>query len=220
MLIRPLRRRVLTSCRTYCALAAVLLLLMGSLPVDAAPKDQERWNRKYSTDKYLFGKQPIAFLQQNLHLLPKGKTLDIAMGEGRNGVFLATKGFQVTGLDISDRGLEKARTLAKERGVTITTQVVDLESHQLEKNAYDVVLCTYYLQRDLFPQIKDALKRGGVAVVETYTMEHQQYRPRFRKEYLLHTNELLELFEGFTIIRYQLVDNGQAAYASLIARKP
>lgn len=195
-----------------------MCFLSGS--VEADPKDKERWDSKYGGTEYLFGKEPIPFLRQHVSLLPKGRVLDLAMGEGRNGVFLAGQGFQVTGLDISEKGLEKARALAAERGVRITTRVVDLEDYRAEQNAYDVVLCIYYLQRGLFPRIKEALKPGGMAVVETYTVEHLKYRPQFRKEYLLEVNELLELFRDFTIIRYEFHDDGSAAYASLIARKP
>ncbi len=216
MFLRRQRAVFLTCGTLFVALAWVTC----SEQVGAAAKDKARWDSKYSSEKYLFGTRPIAFLEQNVDLLPKGTVLDLAMGEGRNGVFLATKGFQVTGLDISEKGLEKARKLAAERGATIRTRVVDLETYQLPKNTYDVVLCTYYLQRDLFPQIKDALKSGGMALVETYTMDHRKYRPRFRREYLLHANELLELFQDFTIIRYQNVDDGEAAYESIIAKKP
>ncbi len=201
-------------------LLAGWLLLVASAPALGASEDKERWDRKYGDEKYIFGKQPISFLVDHLAFLPKGKVLDIAMGEGRNGVYLATKGFDVTGLDISEKGLAKARKLATEQGVSITTRVVDLQQHQLEKNAYEVVLCIYYLQRDLFPQIIQALKSGGVAVVETYTLEHRKYRPRFREEYLLRTNELLELFRDLEVLRYQFIDDGKAAYASIIARKP
>ena len=91
----------------------------------------------------------------------EGKTLDIAMGEGRNGVFLATQGFEVIGIDISEIGLNKAQALATEHGVTIKTQLVDLERHQFSEEAYDLIICTYYLQRDLFPKIVKALKTGG-----------------------------------------------------------
>lgn len=210
-----LRRAVLAS----FILPACLLGPVTTVPVLAAPQDKERWNRKYADEEYIFGTQPIAFLVEHLELLPKGNALDIAMGEGRNGVYLATKGFTVTGLDISEQGLAKARKLAADRDVSITTRVVDLERYRLEENAYDVVLCTYYLQRDLFPQMIRALKPGGVVVVETYTLEHRAYRPRFRKEYLLRTNELLEHFRDLEILRYQFVDDGNAAYASIIARK-
>lgn len=203
------------------ALGLLLLLLItwaGSASAD--PQDKERWDAKYAKEEYLFGKEPIAFLKEHAHLLPKGKVLDIAMGEGRNGVYLATQGFQVTGLDISDKGLSKARLLAQDQKVTIETRVVDLEQAQLEQNAYDVVLCLYYLQRDLVSQIKKALKSGGMVVMETYNLDHLQYNPKFRKDYLLQPNELLDLFKDFTVIRYQAYDDGKVAYSSLIARKP
>ena len=197
-----------------------LCLGLSPFSVDAAPRDKDRWDHKYGTDTFLFGKAPISFLKDHLSLLPKGKVLDLAMGEGRNGVCLATQGYQVTGLDISEIGLQKAQHLAKELGTQIDTLVVDLDTYQLPANAYDVIVCTYYLQRDLFPQMIRALKPGGVVVVETYTVDHLKYRPRFLRQFLLDRNELLRHFQELTLLRYQLVDNGHAAYASLLAQKP
>ena len=186
----------------------------------ASQQDKTRWDRKYQNDTYLFGKGPIPFLRDHLSLLPKGKVLDVAMGEGRNGVFLATQGFEVKGIDISINGLKKAQALAAEQNVRITTEVADLETYHIPPNAYDVILCTYYLQRDLFLQIQAALKSGGMAVIETYTIDHLKYRPRFKKQFLLQTNELLDLLKGLKVLRYQVVDDGQAAYASILAQKP
>jgi len=142
------------------------------------------------------------------------------MDEGRNGVFLATKGFQVTGINISETGMKKADILAKEQGVSIETTVVDLEKYQLPPETYDVIICTYYLQRDLFPQMIKALKPGGIVVVETYTLGHLKYRSRFPRQYLLEPNELLHHFKDLTILRYQIQDDGHAAYASILAKKP
>jgi 2-polyprenyl-3-methyl-5-hydroxy-6-metoxy-1,4-benzoquinol methylase len=188
---------------------------------NADEKDRERWNRKYAPAEYLLGKAPIAFLRQYVDLLPPGKALDIAMGEGRNGVYLATLGYHVLGIDISDTGLRKAQELARELGTTIETQVVDLENARLATNEYDVIIVSYYLQRDLFPRIKKALKRGGMVVVETYNENHARYKPSFPKEYLLKNDELLTVFKDFVIIRYQAVDDGSSkAYASILARKP
>ncbi|NIP99504.1 MAG: methyltransferase domain-containing protein, partial [Nitrospinaceae bacterium] len=118
-------------------LSLCLLVTLMCLPdLEAKPRDQERWNKKYNTETFIFGKEPVPFLKQNLHLLPKGRALDIAMGEGRNGVYLATRGYEVIGLDISPKGLAKAHLLAKQNQVTIETQVVDLENYQLKENAY------------------------------------------------------------------------------------
>ncbi len=201
-------------------LLLLLLLVVWTGSASADPKDKERWDAKYAKEEYIFGKEPIAFLKEHVSLLPKGKALDIAMGEGRNGVYLAAQGFQVTGLDISEKGLAKARLLAQEQQVSIETRVVDLEQVQLEPNAYEVVLCLYYLQRDLVPQIKKALKSGGMVVMETYNLDHLKYNPKFRQDYLLQPNELLDLFKDFTVLRYQFHDDGKAAYSSIIARKP
>jgi 2-polyprenyl-3-methyl-5-hydroxy-6-metoxy-1,4-benzoquinol methylase len=207
-----------------CTTGILLLALVNSLfllqPVLAADQDKIRWDKKYATKKYLFGREAIPFLQDHVDLLPKGHVLDLAMGEGRNSVYLATKGFQVTGVDISAEGLKKAATLAAELGVTITTVVADLESYEIPANSFDVIICTYYLQRDLFPKIATALKAGGIALIETYTMDHIQYSPRFNKAYLLKPNELLTMLPGLRIVRYQEVDTGQVAFASILAQKP
>ena len=205
-------------------LGALIILNLISLfvltPCWATEQDKTRWNKKYDTDTYLFGREAVPFLQEHVDLLPKGAVLDLAMGEGRNGVFLATKGFDVTGVDISKEGLKKAKALAAQRSVTLTTIVADLEEYTITPNTFDVIICTYYLQRNLFPKIAAALKPGGMALVETYTMDHRQYRPRFNPDYLLEPNELMTMLPGLRVLRYQEVDSGQAAFASILAQKP
>ena len=199
----------------------VFLFLTLVLPTTAiaAPKDQSRWDKYYDIEEFLFGTEPIRFLKENIHLFPKGKALDLAMGEGRNGVYLATQGFDVLGLDISPLGLKKAHKLAEHHNVRIKTQVVDLEEYQLEKNAYDVIICTYYMQRDLFEQIKESIRPGGMVLIETYNVDYLRYAS-FSKKYLLEHNELLEIFKDFKTIRYQAYDDGTEAYSSIIAQKP
>jgi len=208
--------------KTAWPVLALLLpgMLLFASSIQAHPKDQPRWDKKYDSETFLYGKKPIPFLEENVHLLPKGKVLDLAMGEGRNGVFLATKGFEVLGLDISEKGLQKAHRLAASANVEIETRVVDLENHRLKKNAYDVILCTYYMQRDLFLQFKDALKPGGMVVVETYNEDDVAKYGNIRKKWALGKNELLHTFKGFKVIRYQAYDSGVEAYSSIIAQKP
>jgi len=203
----------------YIAVLTALFFICTVSSVLAKPKDKDRWNNKYETEVYLFGEKPIPFLIDNVHLLPKGKVLDIAMGEGRNGVYLATQGFEVLGLDISEKGLAKAHNLAKKNNVTIETKVVDLESFTLEPNSYDVILCTYYMQKDLFKQFQSALKPGGMIVVETYNVDYLKY-VRFSRKWALDINELLNIFKGLRVIRYQDYDDGKEAYSSIIAQKP
>ncbi len=203
----------------YVPLLAVLISLSASVSVDAKPRDKDRWDSKYDEEFYIYGKEPVPFLRENVDLLPNGKALDIAMGEGRNGVFLATQGFEVLGLDISEVGLAKAHRLAEENGVEIKTAIVDLENYDMPKDAYEVIICMYYLQRDLFPKIKEALKSGGMAVIQTYNVNYLKYA-NFNKKYLLEINELLEIFKGYKIIRHDIYDDGEEAYSSIIAQKP
>jgi tellurite methyltransferase len=203
----------------YLAVLTVLFFTCSVSSLLAKPKDKDRWNSKYETEVYLFGEKPIPFLVDNVHLLRKGKVLDIAMGEGRNGVYLATQGFEVLGLDISEKGLAKAHNLAKKNNVTIETKVVDLESFTLEPNSYDVILCTYYMQKDLFKQFQSALKPGGMIVVETYNVDYLKYA-QFSRKWALDTNEMLDIFKDLRVIRYQDYDDGKEAYSSIIAQKP
>jgi len=206
-------------CKNLNFIFFLILSAFTPMVVSAASNDQTRWDKYYNMEEFLYGTEPIPFLKDNISLLPKNKALDLAMGEGRNGVYLATQGFDVLGLDISPVGLNKAQQLAKHYNATIQTRVVDLENYQLEKNSYDVIICTYYMQRDLFDQIKGSLKPGGMVLIETFNTDYLKYS-RFPKKYLLKPNELLEIFKNFKIIRYQVYDDGKEAFSSIIAQKP
>lgn len=188
----------------------------------ASEQDRLFWNKRYDTETYILGKEPVEFLKEHINILPRGKALDIAMGEGRNAVFFAKNGFEVDGCDVSDIAVKKTLKLAKENNVGVNAFVADLEIYKLPKDAYDVVACFYYLQRSLIPQIKEALKPGGMVIYETYTIENWErgFEGPKNKDYLLKTNELLDLFKDLTIIYYrELVLDDKKAVASLIARK-
>jgi 2-polyprenyl-3-methyl-5-hydroxy-6-metoxy-1,4-benzoquinol methylase len=101
--------------------------------------DQTRWDERFKGGKFALGKDPNPFLKNHVHLLPKGRALDIASGEGRNAVFLAQNGFEVDAVDISEKGLMKARKLAREKGVKINTFPVDLDQYQIEKEQYNLI---------------------------------------------------------------------------------
>lgn len=198
------------------------LIAPCSFSLYASEQDKLFWDKRYETEAYIFGKEPVEFLRDHIDILPGGKALDIAMGEGRNAVFLAKNGFDVDGCDISETAIKKTHELAKENSVSINAFVADLETYELPKNTYDVIACFYYLQRDLIPQIKQALKPGGMIIYETYTIENWERGlegPK-NKDYLLKSNELLNFFRDFKIIYYrELVLNNKKAVASLIAKK-
>ena len=187
--------------------------------------DQRRWNERFKRKEFALGKEPNPFLKKYIHLLPKGKALDIASGEGRNTVFLAQQGFEVDAVDISGKGLKKAQKLAREQGVKIKTFLVDLDQYQIEKERYDLIANFYYLKRRLIPRIKKGIKKGGRVVFETYLLEHRTLGTGGPKQakYFLKPNELLRLFKNFRILFYRegiFKEGGRKkAVASLIAEK-
>ena len=183
---------------------------------------RSRWNAVFDTKGYVYGKEPAGFLRENIAILPVGRALDIAMGEGRNAVFLAKKGYQVEGVDISDVALNKARRLARDSGVSLELHNADLQHYRIKPNSYELIVNIQYLQRSLVPQIKSGLKRGGAIVFESYTVD-QLKNPEgqsMSREMLLEPDELKELFRDFKIMVYRVTNDGKEAVASLVAIKP
>ena len=144
------------------------------------------------------------------------------MGEGRNAVFLAMKGFEVDGVDLSEVALKKARRLARENKVSITTIEADLNTYTIKPESYDVILNIDYLQRSLIPQIKRGLKHGGVVVYENYTVKQLENTggKALQRNFLVDEGELPKLFKDFKVIVYRETNDGKDARASLIAQKP
>ncbi len=96
--------------------------------VSANEEDRKRWNKRYDTKEYIYGKEPIKFLKDNINILTRGKALVLAMGEGRNAIFLGENGFDVDGCDISEIAVEKSKSLARENDVKLNAFVADLEN--------------------------------------------------------------------------------------------
>jgi len=166
-------------------------------------------------------KNASRFLVENISLLPKGRVLDIATGEGRNAVYLASQGFKVEGIDITEEAIKIAEKTARQSGVDISAHVVDLEKDSyITKDSYDVIVCFNYLQRALIPHIKAGLHKGGFIVYETYTIDQIQFGKPRNPDFLLKHNELLDMFYDFRCLRYHegIVENRKAA-AGIIAQK-
>ncbi len=174
------------------------------------------------TVNYARNEGPAKFLVDNVALLPHGRVFDIAMGSGKDAIYLAQQGFQVEGVDISEEKVKKALDDARSVGVTITAAVIDLEKgHNIAKNSYDVIICFRYLQRSLIPAIKAGIRPGGMIVYETFIVDQAQYGKPTNPDFLLRHNELLHLFADFRCLRYHEGDMGKRrAVAGIIAQKP
>jgi SAM-dependent methyltransferase len=139
------------------------------------------WDERYAGKTFMYGTEPNDFLREKAELLPRGaRVLCLAEGEGRNAVYLAERGFAVTGVDASAVGLSKARALAEERGVAITTVVDDLSHHDLGDARWDGIVSIWChvpppLRASLHARITRALAPGGVLVLEHYHPRQTTY---------------------------------------------
>jgi 2-polyprenyl-3-methyl-5-hydroxy-6-metoxy-1,4-benzoquinol methylase len=169
-----------------------------------------------------YHEKPARLLVDFVGLLTKGKALDIAMGEGRNALYLASQGFEVEGLEKNEKAIASCLAAAESRGLKLIARTVDLEQYQLSRARYDLVTCFYYLQRSLIPQIREALKPGGMVVYETFLIDnHLQFGHPKHREYCFEHNELLNFFRDFRVLFYHegLIE-AQTAAAQIIAQKP
>ena len=166
----------------------------------------EQWDKRFSRDMYLYGKEPVEFLRSHIGDLPMGKALCLAAGEGRNAVYLAEQGYDVTAMDPSPKGLEKASALAAQRGVTITTEVGDLqEGYEMGVEEYDLITDFYYHDTKMLPDVMRALKPGGMFVLQNFSirqLDTNRFGPK-NPDYLVKPNELLEIFSDYRIVYYE-----------------
>lgn len=145
-----------------------------------------RWNERYSNTEYAYGTEPNDFLREQLAKLPIGKILFPAEGEGRNAVYAATLGWDVTAFDISAEGRKKAIQLAAHHNVNINYQVGELQTLDFKANEFDAIALIYAH----FPaEIKSAyhkllnsyLRKDGVIIFEAFSKKHLEYRQKNEK---------------------------------------
>ena len=184
----------------------------------------KEWDERYREGRGM-PEEPSALLVENRALLPAdGSALDIAMGSGRNALYLASLGFKVTGVDVSTVAAELCREKAARLGLAVEAIVADLEGYHLPMDAYDLIINFHYLQRSLAGPVVRALKRGGVLFFESFTVDQLQYSygPK-DPAFLLQPTELRDMFPALeTLLYYEGVvegDRGPKAVAQLIGRK-
>jgi SAM-dependent methyltransferase len=197
----------------------------------------ERWEQRFGTPEYAFGKRPNYFLELCKALLPKsGKALAVADGEGRNGIWLAEQGLDVLSIDFSPSAQRKAKALARERGVDVAFELTDVHTWTYPEAAFDVVV-------EIFTQfsapaerarkwegMRKALKPGGLLILQGYTPKQLQYGTGGPKQIEnLYSRAMLEeafrCFEDVTIAEQELEmhegssHGGMSAVIGLTARK-
>ncbi len=195
-----------------------------------------KWDQRYATANYVFGKDPNAFLVRNLDRIPPGKVLCAGDGEGRNGIWLAKQGFEVTSLDYSPIGLQKARKLAKEYQVEVNFVMADILDIDLGLEHYDAIISIFlHLDKSKIPllhkQYMTSLKPSGAILVEVFSKDQLKYGsggPKSR-DALYHQDYFCRDFPGWKrhYLRQELIElaegsghNGQASVIRAILEKP
>lgn len=162
--------------------------------------DRSKWNERYSGKEFFFSLTPSKLLAESLDLvltqLKGRRALDVACGEGRNAIFLAQHGFEVTAADIAELGLERGRRRAAELGVQVEFVQADLESLELPGRRFDLILNFNFLLRPLIPLLVEALSPGGLLIMETI-LDSPELQGEHNPLFLLQPGELERLFSSF-----------------------
>jgi tellurite methyltransferase len=154
----------------------------------------------------------------------KGPVLDLACGDGHNGLYLAGLGLPVTLADRSRESLNQAGKAAAGKGLRVTLREIDLETgdNPLEEEEYRGILVFRYLHRPLMPCLKKGIRKGGLLIYETFTIDQARYgRPR-NPDFLLKPGELADWFQDWQVIHVfeGLLEAPIRAVAQIVCRKP
>jgi SAM-dependent methyltransferase len=197
----------------------------------------QRWNERFSAPDYIFGTAPNAFLAANAARLKRGQSaLCVADGEGRNSVWLAGQGLEVTAFDFSPPALEKARSLAATRGVQVRYELASVYDWRWPASAFDMVAAIFVQFADppmrsfMFERMARALKPGGLLLIEGYTPGQLQYGTGGPKQVeQLYTETLLrQSFPDFEVLELREYEaeldegsrhRGMSAVIDFVARK-
>ena len=195
------------------------------------------WDERYQTPDYIFGDQPCQWLIMNKYRLPtSGKALALGDGEGRNGVFLAQLGLQVTSVDLSEVGLSKARDLAHERRVSIQTIQADLEHYEINPESQDLIVSIYChlpdaIRKFVHSRAEKALKPGGLFILEAFHHSQLKYQSGGPKTTDLlydldaligdfRAIQILEAFDGLCYLDEGIRHSGLGHIVRLVLQKP
>jgi 2-polyprenyl-3-methyl-5-hydroxy-6-metoxy-1,4-benzoquinol methylase len=177
--------------------------------------EDDFWNRFFTEGKANYNRAPNAFLVEIVEGRKPGTALDYGMGEGRNALYLAKKGWRVSGFDPAAKAVAMAQRRAKELGLTLDTKTVRDTDYDFGHERFDVVLFSWMMpDRANVARTIDALKPGGLVVMECGAN-------------WVGRNEMLKLFDALQIVRYEIVvapsdffDRREMEVLRLVARKP
>jgi len=174
--------------------------------------DRNDWDARYAGDELLWSAEPNRFLVEEVSDLPPGRVLDVACGEGRNAIWLASRGWRATGVDFSEVGLAKADRLGRRSGVNVDWVGADLMEWAPDSEAFDLVII-FYLQlpadrrRKVYRNMAAGLAPGGTILVVGHDSDNlaRGYGGPQDPSVLFSTNDVAGDLAGLEIVKAQQV---------------
>jgi 2-polyprenyl-3-methyl-5-hydroxy-6-metoxy-1,4-benzoquinol methylase len=167
-----------------------------------ARAEVERWNRILTAEKPLFNTKPNAFLMEMAKTRKPGTALDVGMGQGRNSIWLAQQGWDVTGFDPAEKAVALARETARKLGLTLKTEIIGMEDFNFGDRRWDLILLSYVGGREMASGFQRALKPGGVLIAEGFHRDASKGRS-IGGAVVFDTAELPALFPQLRVVRYE-----------------
>ena len=182
-----------------------LVLLSGSFAASQTvdPRDRDFWNSKYNDPKFEFNRQPSRLLVEAVRRWHPRLAIDLGMGEGRNAIYLAQQGWQVTGADLSDVAVAQAKAHAAKVGIKLDAVIDSLDHYDFGRARWDLIALFYVhawyhgAKPRAVERLRNALKPGGLLVIEGFAGD---------EKFMFQPDELLRDFSDLRILRYEDVE--------------
>ncbi len=188
---------------------------------DSTYEDKSAWEAYYRrklNDDHL---PPVEIIKEFSVKLPKGaKIFCPAMGEGRNALFLAKRGFDVTGNDISESAVQKVRADANHKKIQLKTIIGDLTQMNIPNNSYDAIVLSYFYMGELVPKWKTALKKGGVIIAQQRLLGQTSRETGVPSEFNVQAGEIETAFSGWKVLSKQEIKSKIGTSIALVLQKP
>lgn len=168
------------------------------------------WDKRFSDEEYAYGEEPNEFLRSQVEKIPVGNVLCIGEGEGRNAVFLARSGRNITAVDFSVQALRKTEKLAQKNNVEVTSLHADLSEFHFQPNYWQGIVSVFChlpepIRKIVHERCVGSLQKGGVFLLEAYSKKQLQYNTGGPKniDLLMDVDQIKQELEGLEFITAQ-----------------
>lgn len=187
---------------------------------ESADEDRSVWDSYYKNRDHTSGKEAVGFLRDNLHLVKRGRAFVPAMGEGRNAIYLAKKGFTVEGVDISEVAVDRALQDAKAQKVSIKGTVADLLEYKYPDEAFDFIVISQFYIDSLNSKFKKSLKKGGYILFYEKLDTGKPQKKASPDDFLVKAADLKKALQDFELKVVREYKDQKDDVIGILARKP